>query len=78
MAIEVFRTNVTEEAHARMLVDLIHATFNSYTANFDLADCDRILSVATRGNAIEIEGVLDLVRRLGFEAEVLSDDIPEV
>lgn len=78
MAIEVFRTNVKQPAHASMLVELIHATFNSYTANFDLADCDKILRVATRGKAIQASGVLALVRRCGFEAEVLSDDIPEV
>jgi hypothetical protein len=77
MVIEVFKTNVIQPAHATMLVELIQVNFDGYTANFDLADCDKILRIAC-GKTIQTAGVLNLVKRFGFEAEVLSDDIPEV
>jgi hypothetical protein len=77
MMIEVFKTNVTQPAHAKMLIGLIHANFDGCTANFDLSDCDKILRIAS-GRDISIAGVVDLVTRFGFEAQVLSDDIPEV
>lgn len=77
MVIEVFKTNVTHPAHAKMLIDVIHANFDGCTANFDLDDCDKILRIAS-GRDIGIAGIVDLVTRFGFEVEVLSDDIPEL
>ena len=39
--IEVFKTNVNEKEHARMLLDRIHTAFWHCRANFDLEDCDK-------------------------------------
>ena len=73
--VEVFKTNVQHPDHARALIDEIHATFRHYTANFDLADCDRILRVKSP-KIVEVFPLLGLLRKHGFEGEVLSDDKP--
>ncbi len=36
--VEVFKTDVTSQVHADMLVQQIHRNFSAYTANFDLDD----------------------------------------
>lgn len=77
MVVEVFKTNVSYADHAKMLVDQIHLHFSDYTANFDLEDCDRILRVVS-GNEIQVHALLSLLKNYGFDAEVLSDDIPEL
>ena len=78
MVVEVFKTNVRHADHASMLVNEIHATFSDYTANFDLEDCDKILRVASRTAIIQVSAVVKLMENFGFNAEVLSDDIPEL
>ena len=76
MMVEVFKTNVQNSVHAKMLIDAIHATFQNYTANFDLEDCDRILRVKSSRNFVEAFRVLELLKRYGFDGEVLADDKP--
>ena len=75
--IEVFKTNVRDPDHASMLVDQIHNTFRHYAANFDLGDCDNILRVVSSNGHVQASLVLELISNFGFQAEVLSDDIPE-
>lgn len=74
--IEVFKTNVTDPDHAKMLIDLIRATFRGYNANFDLEDCDKILRVTSSRGFVQVSRLLGLVRNSGFEADVLSDEQP--
>jgi hypothetical protein len=74
--VEVFKTNVQHPDHAKMLIDEIHATFRNYTANFDLEDCDRILRVKCSRNFVEAFALLELLKKYGFDGEVLSDDKP--
>jgi hypothetical protein len=74
--IEVFKTNVNEAGHAKMLIDLIHHRFPCYRANFDLHDCDRILRVVSSLPDIDADIVISLVNNLGFRAEVLPDEVP--
>lgn len=76
--VEVFKTNVQDPYQAKMLIDQIQSTFRDYTVNFDLEDCDRILRVVSSGGYIQSSRLLDLLRNFGFDAEILSDDIPEV
>lgn len=71
--VEVFKTNVNTRGQADMLVDLIHKTFNSYTANFDLDDCDKILRVKSTSGFIEAALLVDLLKNFGYKAEVLPD-----
>jgi hypothetical protein len=72
--VEVFRTNVTDHAHAGMILSRIHQTFVLYHANFDLQDCDRILRVKTLAGPIHTTNLISLVNGFGFKAEVLPDD----
>ena len=73
--IEVFKTNVRNSHHANMLMEKIHSSFPSYTANFDLADCDNILRVKSTSEAVEPMLLIDLLRQHGFHAEVLPDEV---
>jgi hypothetical protein len=70
--VEVFRTNVEDQGHARMLLDRIHESFN-YQANFDLEDCDKILRVRYTDDSISVPCLIKLLNELGFNAEVLPD-----
>lgn len=74
--VEVFKTNVKDPDHAKMLVGLIHTTFVDYSANFDLEDCDKILRVTSSRGFLEVSTLLRIVKSFGFEAEVLSDEQP--
>lgn len=75
--IEVFKTNVEDRDHARMLLDLIHHSFIGYKANFDLEDCDKILRVQCATGWVESSLLIDLLKDVGFHAEVLPDDEPD-
>lgn len=78
MAVEVFKTDVTDPQHAMLIVDAVQKTFPKYAANFDLADCDRILRVEAGEGDIESDVLIGMLKQLGFEADVLPDDIPHV
>jgi hypothetical protein len=72
--VEVFKTNVNDWDEAKMLIEKIHKTFNGYTANFDLDDCDKILRVKSTTGFVEATLLVQLLENLGFAAEVLPDD----
>lgn len=78
MTVEVFKTNVTAPEQANMIVRRIAAAFDNYTANFDLEDCDKILRVETSDLRIEVVTLIAMLKDLGFDAQVLPDDIPEL
>ena len=73
--IEVFKTNVSQPEQAHMLVETIEHVFENYAANFDLADCDHILRVQSPGPSVETPQLVRLLKRFGFDAEVLPDEI---
>ena len=72
--VEVFKTNVSESDQARWLLDEINKRFQSYTANFDLDDCDRMMRIRALYGEVDSERVCRIVLSMGFEASVLSDD----
>lgn len=74
--VEVFKTNVREQDHANILVEEIHKRFTGYKANFDLDDCDKILRIKCVHGLIESSFVINLLKEFGFNAEVLTDDLP--
>ena len=76
--IEVFKTNVEDRHHAIMLIDQIRNTYIDYNANFDLEDCDKILRVKCASGCVEACLVIDLLKQLGFHAEILEDEKPSV
>jgi len=72
--IEVFKTNVIQCEQANGLLELIHETFDGYTANFDLQDCDRILRVKSRAESVDSFAIITILKNSGFEADVLPDE----
>ena len=72
--VEVFKTDVTDQHHANMLIEQIQKNFAGYTVNFDLEDCDKILRVKSASLEIESGRLISLFKHLGFHAEVLPDD----
>jgi hypothetical protein len=77
MKVEVFKTNVADPEQAKWLVDQIERNFASCKVNFDLADCDRILRVASEGK-IQPDVLINLLKNVGCTAEVLPDTIQTI
>jgi hypothetical protein len=74
MKVEVFKTDVADPEHAKLLVKQIEQNFTNSKVNFDLEDCDRILRVAFEGK-IQSDLLIDLLKNAGCIAEVLRDEI---
>jgi len=72
--VEVFKTNVTSNHQARVLVGMIQDRFEGYRVNFDLEDCDHILRIEAR-KAIEVDVVIDMLKSMGVKAETLPDEV---
>ena len=72
--VEVFKTDVNDHDHARMLVDRIHKAFKHCRANFDLEDCDKILRVKGITGEEETWQIVALVKGFGWHVEILPDD----
>lgn len=68
--VEVFKTNVENETHARMLVHQIERTLG-YNATFDLNDCDKILRVQCSEECVRVALLIKLMKDFGFNAEIL-------
>jgi hypothetical protein len=73
---EVLKTNVTSRFKAKLILDLFKDIFPGYAVNFDLEDCDHILRIQTPED-VDVEAVISLLDECGFQAELLSDEIPE-
>jgi hypothetical protein len=71
--IEIFKTNVYDPSHAKRLVDLIHQTFETYEANFDLDDIDKILRVKSSCDDVNPAILIELLKGAGFYAEVIME-----
>jgi hypothetical protein len=78
MTIEVFKTNVQEACHAKLLADEIHNALIPCRVNFDLQDCDRILRIETLLTNFDGQMVIEILHNYGFHAEVLSNDVPHL
>lgn len=68
--VEVFKTNVDNETHARMLVHQIERALG-YHATFDLNDCDKILRVQCSEECVRVASLIKLMKDFGFNAEIL-------
>ena len=74
--IEVFKTDVKDPEDANRLILEIDNAFSGCIANFDLTDCDRILRIK-HPPTIDPASFIELLDRLGYQAEVLSDNLPQ-
>lgn len=73
--VEVFKTNVNNREHARTFLTQMQRIYADYKANFDLEDCDRILRVECISGTVIPSIVINLLRKSGFEGEVLEDEV---
>ncbi len=72
--VEVFKTDVNETEHARILLHEIGNRFTGYEVNFDLEDCDRILRVKASNGVIDTSALIELLKGFGYHAEILPDE----
>ena len=73
--VEVFRTNVTQNDHAQMIINEILKIFPDYLINFDLDDCDKILRVECLSHEVDSSSLIKILISFGFEGEILPDDL---
>ena len=74
--IEVFKTDVTSDRQAEMLVLKLQEIYRNCKINFDLPDCDHILRIQSLHGIFSITPAIELLRDYGFFAEVLPDEVP--
>jgi hypothetical protein len=68
--IEVFKTDVTDIAKSRSIIDMLIEHIPGGCINFDLEDCDNILRV--QGECFTIETVILLLKNTGHYCELLE------
>lgn len=68
--IEVFKTNVTREYQASIIVANLMQRFPGCRINFDLDDCDRILRI--EGPDFCATKVIALLQQKGFSCSILE------
>lgn len=71
MAVEVFKTNVTDKEVANKIISDLSITLPQSKINFDLTDCDNILRIESTTH-IQIENITEKVSRWGYSCEVLG------
>lgn len=70
MAVEVFKTNVTDREVANKIISDLSIALPQSKINFDLTDCDNILRIEST-TQIKIESITEQISRLGYTCEVL-------
>jgi hypothetical protein len=68
--VEVFRTNITDEQAAALILERFQNEIPGAKINFDLEDCDNILRVES--DTIAVKSITELVRQHGFYCEALE------
>ncbi len=68
--IEVFKTSITEEEHAEMILSALVNSFPNIKPNFDLDDCDHVLRV--EGNEFTPTEIIDLLQTNGHYCQLLD------
>lgn len=67
----LFKTDVQKPWQGKKLVDILLSWFPGGEVSFDLDDCDRVLRV--KHNEVRPAGIIDLLKRHGFNCEELKD-----
>lgn len=75
--VEVFKTNVSDQQLAEVLLEKIHLIYRYCFANFDLEDCDKILRVESNGH-FQAEPLIHLLKEHGCSVELLPDEENEL
>ena len=67
----VFKTNVTDDAHAAATLEQLQTLFPTAAINFDLEDCDNILRIEDKD--LSLPGILSVTKSLGFYCAELEE-----
>jgi hypothetical protein len=73
--VEVFKTDVSSEQHASLLLDRIHWMCAGHSANFDLDDCDKILRVECNAGPVNTDLIITILKDQNCRASVLPDNV---
>jgi hypothetical protein len=68
--VEIFKTNVSDQTQADLLLYEICQIMSDCAVNFDLEDCDRILRIKYE-REMDPSVLITLLNNFGFDAEVL-------
>lgn len=68
--IEIFRTNITEQSKASLIIAELKLLFNNACISFDLEDIDRVLRI--QHPELVPQKVIDHICNKGFFCEVLD------
>lgn len=68
--VEVFKTNVTDQKQAAMLLEILNLYFPDHKVNFDLDDCDKVLRV--EGSCEIADHIRMIARDHGVVCDVLE------
>ena len=71
--VEIFKTNVTNKKLAGRVLKSLRAQLPAYHFNFDLEDCDRILRAQSENIAVEIRGIMQIVKGHDVDICLLVD-----
>lgn len=70
--VEVFKTNVGDNATAAAIAGKIADQFPDYSVNFDLEDCDKILRIEPASGPVNVRKILSLVKEENVVIEILK------
>lgn len=68
--VEIFKTNITDESQAGLVIQLLIEQWPQYLVNFDLEDCDHILRVESA--FVENEKIITFMKWKGYVCETLN------
>jgi hypothetical protein len=71
-AVEVFKTTVNKEWHARHVVVILQNLLPGARINFDMEDCDHILRIEMQDTLINTQQIIEAVNATGYYAELLK------
>lgn len=70
--IEIFKTNITKRALSKKVTKHLLEIFPNASINIDLEDCDKILRVENSAQNFAPQQIIESVKEMGFECEVLN------
>ena len=71
--VEIFKTDVTDNNKGSVILRMLKERFPSYTVNFDLDDCDKVLRIESHSDDIDIESVIEFVSNLKTQITLIED-----
>lgn len=70
--VEVFKTDISDETTANLILSDLSALMPSHHFNFDLEDRDRILRVEVARGTVQVDQIIRIVKSWNKKVEVLE------